>query len=113
MGAGIYILTLSPDNLQLAAAILIFGIGSGGVAPLRSVVVGKAYGRMKVASAIGLLRLFTMPLVICGAPLTGWMYDSQGSYQNAFSMLLVSLSLIAIFTLFLKLEDVDRINLLR
>ncbi|MBL4867439.1 MAG: MFS transporter, partial [Pseudomonadales bacterium] len=103
----------SPNNLQLAAAILIFGVGAGGVSPLRSVVISKAYGRMKVASAAGLLRLFTLPLVILGAPLAGWIYDTQGAYQNAFYILLFSLCLSATFTLMLKLEDVDKINYMR
>ena len=113
MSTGILILTLSPNNLQLAAAILIFGVGAGGVSPLRSVVISKAYGRMKVASAAGLLRLFTLPLVILGAPLAGWIYDTQGAYQNAFYILLSSLCLSATFTLMLKLEDVDKINYMR
>ncbi|MBV1881690.1 MAG: MFS transporter [Pseudomonadales bacterium] len=113
MSTGILILMSGPNHLQLAAAILIFGSGSGGVAPLRNVVIGKAYGRMKVASAAGLLRLFTLPFVIFGAPLAGWLYDLQGSYQNAFYILLVSLGVSAVLALFLKLEDLDKMNYMR
>ena len=108
MGLGLSVLASAPGHLQLAAAILIFGVGCGGVSPLRSAVIGKAYGRMRVASAGGFIRLFTLPFVVCGAPLMGWIYDSQGAYQVGFYFLLTSLVVCTLFTLFLKLEDVDK-----
>jgi len=111
MGLGVVVLASSPSHWQLAVAILIFGVGCGGVSPLRSAVIGKAYGRMRVASAGGLMRLFTLPFVVCGAPLMGWIYDNQGSYQMGFYFLLTSLLVGTIFTLFLKLDDVDKVQM--
>ena len=108
MGLGVSVLASTPGHWQLAVAILIFGVGCGGVSPLRSAVIGKAYGRMKVASAGGLMRLFTLPFVVCGAPLMGWIYDSQGTYQMGFYFLLTSLVVCTLVTLFLKLDDVDK-----
>lgn len=108
MATGILVLTFEPNSWQLAAAILVFGIGSGGVAPLRNSVISKAYGRMNVASAAGVVRLFTLPMVLLGAPFTGWIFDSQGSYIYAFYFLLAGLFISAVFTVFLKLIDVDK-----
>lgn len=111
MVSGLSVLASTPSHWQLAAAILVFGVGSGGVAPLRSTVISKAYGRRRVASAGGLLRLFTLPFVVCGAPLMGWIYDTYGVYQPGFYLLLASLGVGALVALFIKLEDVDDLSL--
>ena len=63
---------------------------------------------MNVASAAGVVRLFTLPMVLLGAPFTGWIFDSQGSYIYAFYFLLAGLFISAVFTVFLKLTDVDK-----
>lgn len=67
----------------------LFGYGMGGVVPLQGALVGQMFGRERFGKALGGMRQAMFPLQIAGVPLAGWVFDSTGSYDPAFSIFLV------------------------
>ena len=66
-----------------------FGYGMGGVVPLQSAIVGKVFGRAHFGRALGMMRPAMFPVQIIGIPLAGWVYDTTGSYAQAFMFFLL------------------------
>lgn len=77
-------LLASDEPWVLACALTAFGLGYGGMNPLRNAMVALAFGRTSFGRAAGLLRPAMLPLTMAGIPFAGWIYDSTGSYQAAF-----------------------------
>jgi len=71
----------------LGAAL--FGYGVGGVVPLHGAIVGKTFGRERFGAVLGLMRPAMFPVQILGVPFAGWVYDTTGSYAQAFQLLLL------------------------
>lgn len=68
----------------------LFGFGMGGVVPLQANVTAEIFGRRAFASVSGLLTLIMVPIQAVGAPLAGWIYDRQGSYDLAWKIFLLN-----------------------
>ena len=68
----------------------LFGFGMGGVVPLQASVTAEIFGRRAFASASGMLTLIMVPIQAIGAPLAGWIYDRQGSYDLAWKIFLLN-----------------------
>ena len=82
IGLGMFILQLA-DGSSFAMVILyavIYGIGIGGSVPLRAPLMREYFGVKRFGSILGIMSFFTMFGSIIGAPLTGWVYDTHGSY---------------------------------
>jgi predicted MFS family arabinose efflux permease len=67
----------------------LFGYGVGGVVPLHGAIVGKTFGRERFGAVLGLMRPAMFPVQILGVPFAGWVYDTTGSYAQAFQLLLL------------------------
>jgi MFS family permease len=67
----------------------LFGYGMGGVVPLQGALVGQMFGRERFGKALGGMRQAMFPLQIAGVPLAGWVFDTTGSYDPAFSIFLI------------------------
>lgn len=67
----------------------LFGYGMGGVVPLQGALVGQMFGRERFGKALGGMRQAMFPLQIAGVPLAGWVFDTTGSYDPAFTFFLV------------------------
>jgi MFS family permease len=71
-----------------AVGAALFGYGVGGVVPLHGAIVGKTFGRERFGAVLGLMRPAMFPIQILGVPFAGWVYDTTGSYAQAFQALL-------------------------
>ena len=64
-----------------------YGFGYSGMSPLRAFALSVAIGNQSFGTANGVLRLVELPLVISASPLAGYIYDTTGSYVDAFLIL--------------------------
>lgn len=72
------------QNLWLLMAFLIiFGIGYGGTVALRPAIQLEYFGRSAFGSIQGLIIAMMTLGGIAGPALTGWVFDTKGSYQMA------------------------------
>lgn len=64
----------------------LFGLGFGGMIPVRAAIISRLFSIDEYARAYGSLRLCMFPLTISWMPLIGYIYDTQGSYTLAFQL---------------------------
>jgi sugar phosphate permease len=89
LAAGVALFSTVHAAWQLAYVLPLFGIGFGGIIPVRSSLQAEYFG-LKAFGAIQGMALTVMTLGAFGGPiLAGWLYDVSGSYRLAF--LLVAL----------------------
>ncbi|MEM9622260.1 MAG: MFS transporter [Pseudomonadota bacterium] len=88
--------------LMLAAAL--FGIGFGGMVPVRSVLISRLFGTDKFSRANGLLSFFLAPATFW-VLLTGYIADTSGTYVSAFQIWSVAFVLAGIVSLMIRLPD--------
>jgi MFS family permease len=67
--------------MAVAFFAVIYGIGAGGTVPLRAPIAREYFGVKNFGSIFGLISFLTTFGGIACAPITGWWYDSQGSYH--------------------------------
>lgn len=86
---GQYIMYANVDLIWFALGAAVFGYGVGGVVPMHGTVIGKTFGRERFGAVLGAMRPAMFPVQIIGVPFAGWVYDTTGSYAQAFEVLLV------------------------
>lgn len=69
--------------------LVLYGFGSGAPVPLRLTIGGRYFGRKAFASIQGISSLFTAPVSFLAPVYAGWIYDTTGSYINAFKLFAV------------------------
>ena len=69
--------------------LILYGFGSGAPVPLRLTIGGRYFGRKAFASIQGISSLFTAPVSFLAPIYAGWIYDTTGSYINAFILFAV------------------------
>jgi len=84
MTVGLIIFTSVPmvGMWLLVPFALIFGIGWGGIVPIRVAMLREYFGRSHFGTILGCTFGVMMVGVIMGAPLAGWAYDEWGTYQG-------------------------------
>ncbi|MEM7000845.1 MAG: MFS transporter, partial [Pseudomonadota bacterium] len=88
--------------LMVAAAL--FGLGFGGMVPVRSVLISRLFGRAKFSRANGLLSFFIAPATFW-VLVTGYIADQADSYQPAFQVWCVAFTLAGIVSLLVRLPS--------
>lgn len=74
------------DNLSLLMiAAALFGLGFGGMVPVRSVLLSRLFGVTKFSRANGLMTFFLAPATFW-VLITGVVADSSGTYVSAFQI---------------------------
>ncbi len=63
---------------------------------LVSIIGGRYFGRKAFGSIRGSATITAMPVEIVGTIYLGWVYDTTGSYINAFTLVAVFLTLSAV-----------------
>jgi MFS family permease len=63
--------------------IIVFGIGYGGQVPMSVALAREYFGRARLGTVLGLTTGVAYVGSLIGPPLTGWIYDTYGSYQGA------------------------------
>jgi predicted MFS family arabinose efflux permease len=82
--AGLLVLHRGSGLPAALAGAALFGFGMGGIIPLQSLLVARAFGRRSIGRALGLMRPCMLPVQIAGVPLAGFIHDRTGSYDGAY-----------------------------
>jgi sugar phosphate permease len=82
MGVGMlfFTLTIVVSPLLLFAAVPIFSIGFGGSAIVRAPLLRNYFGRKSFGAILGLVSALAVVGNLVGAPMAGWVRDTQHSY---------------------------------
>ncbi len=88
-GVALGLLLVTHAFEPLIFASLLFGLGYGGMVPLRNAITALAFGRSSFGSVSGTLRPFQLPLVVAAIPFAGWVFDRFGNYDLAFGLFCV------------------------
>jgi len=89
----------------LVLAGVVFGLGGGALMPLQTVSLGALFGAPAVAGMIGLISLLFLPFNMLGAPVSGYIYDTSGSYEQAFWLILGVCAFSMVSLMFLRLPE--------
>lgn len=100
--AGQMIMFQAVDLTWFALGAAIFGYGVGGVVPMQGTIVGRTFGSERFGAILGLMRPAMFPIQILGVPFAGWVYDTTGSYTQAFQALFVLYALAALAITFYR-----------
>lgn len=88
-GVALGLLLLTHAFLPLIFAALLFGLGYGGMVPLRNAITALSFGRSSFGTVSGTLRPFQLPLMVASIPFAGWVFDRFGNYDLAFGLFCV------------------------
>lgn len=91
--------------LMLAAAL--FGLGFGGMVPVRSVLLSRLFGVAKFSRANGLMTFFLAPATFW-VLITGVVADSTGTYVSAFQIWAGAFLLAGVVTSLIDLPNSDQ-----
>ncbi|MEQ8689518.1 MAG: MFS transporter [Pseudomonadales bacterium] len=91
-------------TLSVAAAL--FGLGFGGMVPVRSVVISRIFGAARFSRANGLLSFFIAPATFW-VLITGYVADQAGSYLPAFQIWCGAFLLAGVVSLIVKIPNAD------
>ena len=75
-------------GLSLAAGTL--GLGFGGLMPLVTLAVARMFGVESLTRIMGLCTPLSLLFYAPAAPLTGYLYDTHGSYELALQVLMAA-----------------------
>jgi len=82
------------------AASALLGVSQGAIVPLWSVMMARFYGPDRVGSSMGMMSLLLTPFNLVAAPAFGYVFDSTGSYVNAYmtcaALMLLGLALVSL-----------------
>ena len=82
--------------------VVIYGLSYGFRIPLEPAMRAKYFGRKAFASIYGYMNAFAILGSFGGPFLAGWIYDTTGSYTNAFLIFAVMMIIGAVVVLFVK-----------
>ena len=87
MAAATYILAIAETAAMAFVFAVIFGIGWGMRTPILNAIQGEYFGRKSQGVIRGWLNTLGMPLIIAAPIVTGYMFDVQGTYEYAFTIM--------------------------
>ena len=88
----------------LIVAAALFGLGFGGMLPVRSVLISRLFGIEKFSRVNGLLSFFLAPATFW-VLITGYIADSSGSYYYAFRVWACAFLLAGLVTVMIRLPN--------
>jgi len=65
----------------MIAFAIIFGLGDGGMVPLRLPLIREHFGTRRFGTILGLIGVFAMTGLIVSPPVAGWVFDTFGVYD--------------------------------
>lgn len=85
-GAGLAVLMVSGGSVVVWGAIIVFGLGMGGVGALTPLVITDMFGLKQFGSIMGLTRTALIIPVFAGPILAGLIFDATDSYNLMFGI---------------------------
>ncbi|MBN48958.1 MAG: hypothetical protein CMN85_05405 [Spongiibacteraceae bacterium] len=79
----------APDFNRLLVAAAMIGLSSGGAIPVWGSLVGLFFGRRLFSLVMGMMNPLLVPLIVACAPFVSWVYERDGSYNQALLVILV------------------------
>ena len=98
----IFVFFQSYAVMMVAAAL--FGLGFGGMVPVRSVLISRLFGVKKFSRVNGLLSFFLAPATFW-VLITGYIADQTGTYTSAFQVWAVAFVLAGCVTALIRLPN--------
>jgi len=90
----------------LICAAAMFGLGFGGMIPVRSVLISRLFGVAKFSRVNGLLSFFIAPATFW-VLVTGYIVDTSGTYVTAFQVWFVAFSAAGLVSMAVKLPNLE------
>jgi len=90
--------------VPVMTAAVLFGLGFGGMIPVRSVLISRLFGVRKFSRVNGLLSFFLAPATFW-VFVTGWAADRTGTYVTAFQVWAGAFLLAGIITALIRLPN--------
>ena len=84
---GVMVLVFADTLPMFYFFAVLFGMGFGGRNPLTVAIRADYFGTASFGKILGMSTVPMNALLLIAAPFTGWMYDTQGTYVNAFLIL--------------------------
>jgi len=98
------LLIFSAGYVGLVAAAALFGLGFGGMIPVRSVLISRLFGIDKFSRVNGLLSFFIAPATFW-VLITGAIVDFSGTYETAFKVWFLSFLGAGLVSLLVRLPN--------
>ncbi len=105
---GVVLLLFAESFVAVVVAATLFGFGYGGMVPLRNALTAIGFGPMSFGEVTGAMRTAMAPLTLGGMPLAGWIHDTFGSYDAAFTTFAALYVLALLAVLLLRLQAPQR-----
>ena len=99
---GVYILMTATTIGTVWIFVVVYGIAYGGAIPVYMAIIGEYFGRKNYATIRGFNQLFHVPTTVIGPVFAGWVYDTTGSYNFAFSIFIITMLIGVGFIFFAK-----------
>jgi len=80
---------------------VMYGVGQGIAMTVNPVMRARYFGRKGFGSIAGFSRMFMTPIGVLGPVYAGWIYDTTGSYMNAFVQFAIMLVVSAAISVFI------------
>ncbi len=81
---GLVAILLAPGYVALLGAVLMFGLGCGGLIPLFGLLTVARFGVARLGRMMGAMLLVMLPFQLLGLPFAAAIFDHTGSYTPAF-----------------------------
>jgi len=94
--AGFLLFRLNQSIPMTYAFLVLYGIGLGADISLTPLVRARYFGRKAFGSIHGFSMMIMTPIGIAAPIYAGWVYDTTGSYLNAFTLFTVLLAIAAV-----------------
>lgn len=98
---GVFIFLQNQSIPIIIIWFILYGIGQGGGMAINPLIRARFFGRKSFGSIAGFSRLFITPVGVLGPIYAGWIYDTTGSYTDAFVQLAIMLGVSAVLAFFI------------
>ncbi|MBI2328040.1 MAG: MFS transporter [Chloroflexi bacterium] len=89
---GITIFLLDRSIAMIYVWFILYGFGQGAALVLMPLIRARYFGRKALGSIGGFATTFSVPVVMASPIYFGWVYDTTGNYNDAFTLLAVLLA---------------------
>ncbi|NKB99499.1 MAG: MFS transporter [Pseudomonadales bacterium] len=107
---GVFLFWFGDTYLFAVLGVVTYGFGFSSVTPLQSMATAAVFGTAAYGKANGLMQPFMLPVALIASPLAAWIYDTTGSYTNAFLQFLIILVVALPILVLIKLRAPPDLN---
>ncbi|MFC1978212.1 MFS transporter [Chloroflexota bacterium] len=98
---GIIVFLLNRSIAMIYVWFILRGLGMGGAMIMTHPITARYFGRKAFGSIRGFTTMFLIPIGMASPIYLGWVYDTTGSYIDAFTLVAVVLAMTAVLASFI------------